>query len=224
MDLPECGRSFGRVGQSHTCVPAGSLEASFAGRPAWYREAFDRVEAHLRGSAEVVVEPVQVGVFFKRSRSFAEIRPMKSVLRVGVPAVAVARGPAHLEDAAAQREPHRVLRGPARAGGGRRDAPRLARRGLRLVPGLTPSSRRPCSADVHFGGWRSARPRTPPATARWRVACRRRRPSMCIRPAKSHLGSRWSWLVAAAPGMHIRRSPASRSSREPGWQSMTLDG
>ncbi len=79
---PECGRSFGRAGQSHTCVPAGSLEASFAGRPAWYREAFDRIEAHLRGSAEVVVEPVQVGVFFKRSRSFAEIRPMKSVLRV----------------------------------------------------------------------------------------------------------------------------------------------
>jgi hypothetical protein len=30
----------------------------------------------------VVVEPVQVGVFFKRARSFAELRPMKSVLRV----------------------------------------------------------------------------------------------------------------------------------------------
>ena len=77
-----CGRSFGRVGQSHSCVPAGSLEESFAGRPEWYREAFERIAAHLRGLGEVVLEPVQVGVFFKRSRSFAEIRPMKSVLRV----------------------------------------------------------------------------------------------------------------------------------------------
>lgn len=79
---PACGRSFGRQGQSHSCVPAGSLEASLGGRPRWYREAFDRIEAHLGGSGDVVVEPVQVGVFFKRSRSFAELRPMKSVLRV----------------------------------------------------------------------------------------------------------------------------------------------
>jgi hypothetical protein len=63
-------------------VPAGTLEQSFAGRPGWYREAFERIEAHLRGLGDVVVEPVQVGVFFKRSRSFAELRPMKSVLRV----------------------------------------------------------------------------------------------------------------------------------------------
>jgi hypothetical protein len=63
-------------------VPAGPLEQSFAGRPEWYREAFERIAAHLRGLGEVVLEPVQVGVFFKRSRSFAELRPMKSVLRV----------------------------------------------------------------------------------------------------------------------------------------------
>jgi hypothetical protein len=78
---PACGRSFGRQGQSHSCVPAGTLDESFAGRPGWYREAFEVIAAHLRGLGDVVVEPVQVGVFFKRSRSFAELRPMKSVLR-----------------------------------------------------------------------------------------------------------------------------------------------
>ena len=78
---PSCGRSFGREGQSHSCVPAGSLDESFAGRPLWYRDAFERIEAHLRGLGDVVVEPVQVGVFFKRSRSFAELRPMKSAIR-----------------------------------------------------------------------------------------------------------------------------------------------
>ena len=77
-----CGRSFGREGQSHSCVPGGSLEQSFVGRPAWYREAFEVIAAHLRGIGDVVIEPVQVGVFSKRSRSFAELRPMKSVLRV----------------------------------------------------------------------------------------------------------------------------------------------
>ena len=79
---PACGRSFGREGQSHSCVPAGTLEESFRGRPDWYRDAFERIEAHLRSLGDVVVEPVQVGVFFKRSRSFAELRPMKSALRV----------------------------------------------------------------------------------------------------------------------------------------------
>jgi len=57
------------------------LDESFAGRPLWYRDAFERIEAHLRGLGDVVVEPVQVGVFFKRSRSFAELRPMKSAIR-----------------------------------------------------------------------------------------------------------------------------------------------
>jgi uncharacterized protein DUF5655 len=79
---PQCGRSFGRAGQSHSCVPAGTLAQSFAGRPEWYRAAFELIEGHLRGLGDVVVEPVQVGVFFKRARSFAELRPMKSVLRV----------------------------------------------------------------------------------------------------------------------------------------------
>ena len=77
-----CGRSFGREGQSHSCVPAGTLEESFRGRPDWYREALERIEAYLRSLGDVVVEPVQVGVFFKRSRSFAELRPMESALRV----------------------------------------------------------------------------------------------------------------------------------------------
>ena len=79
---PLCGRSFGRVNQSHSCMPTGTLDESFAGRPDWYRDAFTRIDAHLEGLGPLVVEPVKVGVFFKRLRSFAELRPMKSALRV----------------------------------------------------------------------------------------------------------------------------------------------
>lgn len=79
---PACGRSFGRAGQSHSCMPAGTLDESFAGRPAWQREAYERIVRHLDGLGPLVVEPVSVGVFFKRNRSFAEVRPMRAALRV----------------------------------------------------------------------------------------------------------------------------------------------
>ena len=79
---PDCGRSFGREGQWHSCVPAGTLDASFAGRPDWQRERFEVLAAHLGGVGDVTVEPVQVGVFFKRARTFAALRPMKSMLRL----------------------------------------------------------------------------------------------------------------------------------------------
>jgi hypothetical protein len=79
---PACGRSFGRVGQSHSCAPAGTLDESFTNRPDWQRQAYERIAAHLRSLGPVVIEPVSVGVFFKRARSFAEVRPMKTALRV----------------------------------------------------------------------------------------------------------------------------------------------
>jgi hypothetical protein len=50
--------------------------------PDWHRAAFGRINGHLEGLGPLVVEPVKVGVFFKRRRSFAELRPMKSALRV----------------------------------------------------------------------------------------------------------------------------------------------
>ena len=41
------------------------------------RPIFDVVSAHLEGLGSVVVEAVQVGIFFKNGPMFAELRPMK---------------------------------------------------------------------------------------------------------------------------------------------------
>ena len=69
-----CGREFGKR-QSHVCAPAKSVEAYFAERPAAEREIFELVAAHLRSLGPVIVEPVNVGIFFKGRRTFVELRP-----------------------------------------------------------------------------------------------------------------------------------------------------
>ena len=72
---PSCARSFGRSGQSHVCAPALTVEEYFATGPEFERPIFEVVRAHLESLGPVVVEPVQVGVFFKRARTYAELRP-----------------------------------------------------------------------------------------------------------------------------------------------------
>ena len=72
---PSCARTFGRARQGHECAPALSLEAYFATGPPWERPVFDAVWEHLDGLGDVRVEPVSVGIFFKRRRTFVELRP-----------------------------------------------------------------------------------------------------------------------------------------------------
>ena len=74
---PACGREFGKTGQSHVCAPAISVDAYFAGRKPVEREIFEAVREHLDGLGPLIVEPVGVGILFKRRRTFAELRPMK---------------------------------------------------------------------------------------------------------------------------------------------------
>jgi hypothetical protein len=74
---PECGRWFGRRNQSHECTPALTLDEYFAARPAYERDIFQAVLAHLEEVGEVRFEAVQVGILFKRSRTFAELRPRR---------------------------------------------------------------------------------------------------------------------------------------------------
>ena len=74
---PECGRQFGRKGQSHECAPALSLEEYFSTGPAHERPIFEAVLGHVRTLGPVHVEPVSVGIFLKRSKTFAELRPME---------------------------------------------------------------------------------------------------------------------------------------------------
>jgi hypothetical protein len=53
-----------------------SLDDYFATGPAHERPVFDAVMAGLADVGPIHVEPVSVGIFLKRSRMFAELRPM----------------------------------------------------------------------------------------------------------------------------------------------------
>ena len=68
---------FRRASQSHECSPAMSLDEYFATGPERERPIFEAVMAHLAEVGPVHVEPVSVGIFLKRSQSFAQLRPMQ---------------------------------------------------------------------------------------------------------------------------------------------------
>ena len=53
-----------------------SVEEYFSTGPPFERPVFEAVLAHLSTFGEVHVEPVSVGIFLKRSRTFAQLRPM----------------------------------------------------------------------------------------------------------------------------------------------------
>jgi hypothetical protein len=74
---PKCGRQFGRTKQSHECAPAMSVEEYFSTGPPHERPVFEAVMSHLESVGPVHVEPVSVGIFLKRARTFAELRPMQ---------------------------------------------------------------------------------------------------------------------------------------------------
>lgn len=74
---PKCDRRFGRRNQSHECAPAMTLDDYFAADgPPFERPVFEAVYAHLASLGPLHLEPVSVGLFFKRSRTFVELRPM----------------------------------------------------------------------------------------------------------------------------------------------------
>ena len=79
---PKCRRRFARSGQSHECAPAMPLEEYFSTGPPHERPVFEAVMLALRDVGPVHVEPVSVGIFLKRSRTFAELRPMRKWVAV----------------------------------------------------------------------------------------------------------------------------------------------
>jgi Domain of unknown function (DUF5655) len=80
---PECSRRFGRRGQGHDCAPGLSLEEYFDTGPPFERPIFDAVRAHLEGVGPVHIEPVSIGIFFKRRRTVVQLRPMVRWVAVG---------------------------------------------------------------------------------------------------------------------------------------------
>ena len=74
---PDCSREFGRTRQQHDCAPGLTIEEYFATGPPHERPVFEAVHAHLAQYDDLYVEPLAVGIFFKRRRTFAQLRPMR---------------------------------------------------------------------------------------------------------------------------------------------------
>ena len=74
---PDCHRQFGRTRQTHDCAPGLTIDEYFATGPPHERPVFDAVHGHLARYEDLYVEPLAVGIFFKRKRTFAQLRPMK---------------------------------------------------------------------------------------------------------------------------------------------------
>ena len=72
---PACKRQFGKKGQGHACQPGLSIEEYFATGPEFERPIFEAVRAHVETLGPIVIEPVQVGIFFKTQRTIIELRP-----------------------------------------------------------------------------------------------------------------------------------------------------
>ena len=81
---PYCDREFDRVHQAHVCVPGGSVDECFAGRPPVQRTIYRALIDHLRSLGPVHEDAVGVGVFLKHASKLAEVRPKARSLSLGV--------------------------------------------------------------------------------------------------------------------------------------------
>ena len=73
---PKCKRKFGRNRQAHECAPAMTIEDYFSTGPPWEKPIFESVRRVVEEFGPVYIEPVSVGIFLKRVRTFAQLRPM----------------------------------------------------------------------------------------------------------------------------------------------------
>jgi hypothetical protein len=55
-----------------------SIEEYFATGPEFERVVFEAVAEHLDGVGAVRIEPLSVGIMFKRASTFAELRPIRN--------------------------------------------------------------------------------------------------------------------------------------------------
>lgn len=77
---PACGRTFGRSGQGHHCVPVQQLGAYLTALPVGHRTIAEDILALFQDMDDIVVEAADAGLFFKRSRKFAQLRPRRDWL------------------------------------------------------------------------------------------------------------------------------------------------
>ena len=78
-----CEREFGQENQAHVCVPGSTVDETFAHRPE-QKPIYEAIIEHLRTLGPVHEDAVKVGVFLKRQRKLAEVRPMARSLSVNL--------------------------------------------------------------------------------------------------------------------------------------------
>jgi hypothetical protein len=76
-ECPRCERRFGQANRPHVCAPAMAIDAYFVDAEPADREIYEAVAEALVECGPVEIEAVSVGIFFKRSRTFVELRPRK---------------------------------------------------------------------------------------------------------------------------------------------------
>ena len=81
---PRCDREFGNANQAHTCLPGCTVDDTFAGYPPELRAVYDAILAHLLTLGPVHEDAVGVGVFLKRDRKLAEVRPRSRDVLLGL--------------------------------------------------------------------------------------------------------------------------------------------
>jgi Domain of unknown function (DUF5655) len=74
---PHCGRRFGKPNQSHECEPGLTLDEYLSRQPAERRSTYRAVLKVLAKLGPLDVDPVEVGIMIKRSRTFCELRPKR---------------------------------------------------------------------------------------------------------------------------------------------------
>ena len=76
-ECPRCERRFGQANRAHVCAPAMAIDAYFVDAEPGDREIYEAVANALIDHGPVEIEAVSVGILFKRSRTFVELRPRK---------------------------------------------------------------------------------------------------------------------------------------------------
>lgn len=79
---PACGRTFGRSRQGHVCVPVRTLDDFLAAQPDELRGVFEAVIEHVSQLEDIVIEPGDVYLMLKRSRTFATLTPRRHWIRM----------------------------------------------------------------------------------------------------------------------------------------------
>jgi hypothetical protein len=78
---PECGRSFSKVKQAHSCKVV-SVESHFAKAEPHLRALYSQIEAILEALGPFDVAPTKSGITMRAKRSFAAVKVQRQALRV----------------------------------------------------------------------------------------------------------------------------------------------